>query len=311
MKHCIIGKSRKESNGMKTKVILSVVVMLSLLSVLVTPVACTPAMAVPHYSLKVFATGLNGPFGMAFDKDGNLYVANEGKGGGGGNTISKITLDGEVSIYATGFGGPSGLAFDDKGNLWVSDDQHLINIWKIAPDGSITGYDFGFQNPNAIAFDKDWNLFVSDAGSGCIYKISPDGTVSIFAGPFGGPQAVAFDKSGNVYTSDFTGRIYKIDPHTGLVNVFSEGILKSTNGGLAFDKKGNLYASECWGEGVQNVYVFTPDGEGKPFVTGFEPTDFNFPRGLVFDKRGRLYITEYGRGIIWRVAHGLALGKEL
>jgi sugar lactone lactonase YvrE len=299
---------------MKTKVILSVVVMLSLLSVLVAPGTCAPTMAVPHYSLKVFATGLNGPFGMAFDKDENLYVANEGAGGGG-DTISKITPKGQVSVFATGFDGPSGLAFDKEGNLWVSDDEHPFNIWKVAPDGSVTvGSAFEFWNPNAIAFDKDWNLFVADAPRG-IYKISPDGSVSFFAGGFEAPQAVAFDKSGNVYTSDFTGRIYKIDP-SGSWIVFSEGVLKSTQGGLAFDKKGNLYASESWlyigGEGVLNVYVFTPDGEGKPFVTGFEPNGgFNFPRGLVFDESGRLYITECPRGIIWRVAHGLALGKEI
>jgi len=263
----------------------------------IEPAKATPVVADPNYTLQVFAIGLDGPFGMAFDSSGNLYVANEGAGGGGGTTISKITPDGTVSTYATGFFGPAGLAFDNKGNLWVSDDTS--HVWKITADGSIIlGSDFEFGNPNAIAFDKDWNLFVA-AHAGYLYKMTPDGTVSVFAGPFSGPQALAFDELGNVYTSDGTGIIYKIDP-SGSVEVFSTGILQSTQGGLAFDQQGNLYASESCGP--MNVYVFTPDGEGKPFVAGFEPTGFNFPRGLIFDNLDRLYITEYGTGTIWRVS---------
>ena len=263
----------------------------------IEPEKATPVVADPNYTLQVFAIGLNGPFGMAFDSSGNLYVANEGAGGGGGTTVSKITPDGTVSTYATGFFGPAGLAFDNKGNLWVSDDTS--HVWKITANGSIVlGSDFEFGNPNAIAFDKDWNLLVTSHIYGCIYKMDQNGLVSVFAGPFSGPQALAFDELGNVYTSDGTGTIFKIDP-SGSVEVFSTGILQSTQGGLAFDQQGNLYASESCGP--MNVYVFAPDGEGKPFVTGFEPTGFNFPRGLIFDNLGRLYITEYGTGIIWRV----------
>jgi len=268
--------------------------------------------------LDCFAEGLDGPFGMAFDGAGNLYVANEGAGGGGGTTISKITPSGAVSTFATGFNGPSGLAFDQDWNLWVSDDGKWYgepcNIWKVGSDGTIiAGYDFEFWNPNAIAFDKEGSLFVADhgatEGTGYIYKISfSDGTGGVirYAGPFDGPQAVAFDALGNVYTSDCRGTIWKIDPTDSTVSVFSTGVLRSTNGGLTFDKDGNLYASEAQnGATDQSVYVFTPDGKGTALVTGFDywhdPVKFNSPRGLIFDAKGRLYITEYGRGIIWRV----------
>src|SRR5450755_3705010 len=56
----------------------------------------------------VFASsGLNGPFGLAFDSSGNLYAAN-----GGDNTIEKFT-PGSGSVFASsGLNSPMGLAFD-------------------------------------------------------------------------------------------------------------------------------------------------------------------------------------------------------
>ena len=275
--------------------------LVAVLSVVNTPfriqtVMASPSVVDPNYILEVFATGLDGPFGMAFDQEGNLYVANEGAGDGG-TRVSRITPSGEVSKYAEGFVGPSGLAFDNKGNLWVSDDRGCV--WKITPGGGIVlGVDFEFANPNAIGFDPGWNLFVADH-AGYIYKISGEGIATVFAGPFEGPQAIAFDKSGNLFTSDAGGTIYKIDSQ-GTVSVFSAGILRGSNGGLTLDDEGNLYACEAGGNSM-NVYVFTPEGVGRAFVSGFEPANLNRPRGLVFDREGRLYIAEYGTGIIWRV----------
>jgi len=272
----------------------SLIVLLSLTLSFTIPI--TVSAAVPKNSLEVFAQGLTGPFGLAFDKDGNLYVANEGTNGAPfipGTTISKITPDGQVSTYADGFNGPAGLAFDKKGDLWVSDDHGLI--WKISSDGTVTpGSDFPFPNPNGLSFDKHGNLFVA-CTSGGLYKISPTGTVSLFFDRsidnimF---QAIAFDKAGNVYVADSGGTIYKIDPSGYPVDVFSEGVLGFNYGGLVFDKEGNLYAS-----GGYDVYFFTPEGTGRLLISRFQWV----PRGLVFDKIGRLYISEYDTGIIWRL----------
>src|SRR5579871_3332007 len=55
-----------------------------------------------------FATGLNSPFGLAFDKAGNLYVSDISA-----DTISKVSPDGStVSLFASGFSTPEGLAVD-------------------------------------------------------------------------------------------------------------------------------------------------------------------------------------------------------
>jgi hypothetical protein len=59
-------------------------------------------------SLSVFATGVAGASGNAFDSQGNLFQANIA-----GNRISKITPDGTVTIFATAnIVNPVGVAID-------------------------------------------------------------------------------------------------------------------------------------------------------------------------------------------------------
>ena len=65
--------------------------------------------------VSTFASGFNGPDGLAFDAAGNLYVANQCNG-----TVSEVTPAGVVSTFASGFNQPCGLAFDAAGNLYVA-----------------------------------------------------------------------------------------------------------------------------------------------------------------------------------------------
>src|SRR5437868_839515 len=76
-----------------------------------------------------FASGLDGPFGLAFDSSGNLFEADPGS-----NTIFKFT-PGTRSSFASGLNGPIGLAFDASGNLFEA-DQFSNTIFKFAPDGT-------------------------------------------------------------------------------------------------------------------------------------------------------------------------------
>ncbi len=281
----------------RMSIITTAILMLSLL--IGTGIALATPTVVDGFTIEPFATGLNGPFGLAFDGEGNLYVANED----GfdfterAHTVSKITPDSVVSTFADGFEGPAGLAFDSQGNLYVSDDTG--RVLKVTPQGAKSVFAENMGNPNALAFDDAGNLYVADIAlrGNPIHKITPTGVVSTFVAE-GSTQALVFDDAGNLFLTQ-SDKIFKVRPDGDVSSfaTFSGG----TQGGLAFDKNGNLYVSTT---DALTVYKITPDGKISPFVTGFSPALDNYPRGLAFDTEDNLYVTEFGTGIVWRITSG-------
>ena len=70
-----------------------------------------------------FTSGLNVPLGLAFDKAGNLFVADAGE-----RAIYKFTPAGVRTTFAVGLCVQGALAFDSEGNLFVADaakQRHL------------------------------------------------------------------------------------------------------------------------------------------------------------------------------------------
>ena len=80
----------------------------------------TVSKVTPAGVVSTFASGFNGPDGLAFDAAGNLYVANDDANFNG--IVSKVTPAGVVSTFASGFNSPEGLAFDAAGNLYVANN---------------------------------------------------------------------------------------------------------------------------------------------------------------------------------------------
>jgi hypothetical protein len=80
-----------------------------------------------------YATGLDFPFGVAFDPNGNLFVGNLQ-----GNTISKVSPSGVVTPFVTsGVQYPIALTFDHNGNLYVANET-ANTVSKITPAGSVS-----------------------------------------------------------------------------------------------------------------------------------------------------------------------------
>ena len=66
-----------------------------------------------------FASGLSGPYGLAFDSSGNLFQADYNSG-----TIFKFASDGTKSTFASGLNTPVGLAVDSSGSVYVADTSN-------------------------------------------------------------------------------------------------------------------------------------------------------------------------------------------
>jgi streptogramin lyase len=201
--------------------------------------------------------------GLAFDKDGNLFVSSDEAPG---YSIQKITPDGAVSTFVTdGLNAPHGLAFDKDGNLYAANAQN-DTIEKFTPDGSGTLFadgGEGLAHPADLMFDSAGNLWVTNAyggsnGKGSVEKFAPDGTVTVFAeGVFNVAYGIAIDSAGNVYVSNFKGNsVSKFAPDGTNLGVFCSAPLSMPHG-IFLDSSGNLFVASS---GVGSIEKFSSTG---------------------------------------------------
>ena len=167
---------------------------------------------------QLFAGGLGGPQGLAFDSQGNLYCANNAN-----DTISKINTSGSIIQTISGLSFPYGLAFDSQGYLYCANyDANTIS--KINTSGSIiqTISAALINRPEGLAFDSLGNLYCANNGNNTILKITPDGSVSTFlTSNVASPTFLAISTTYQLYWSNSTGStIYRT---TSPVSCFNEG----------------------------------------------------------------------------------------
>ena len=180
------------------------------------------------------------PHGLAFDRAGNLFVANPVA-----NTIEKFSATGaDLGVFAnSGGASPYGLAFDSVGNLFVA-NAGANSIVKITPEGVGSVFvNSALNYPSGLAFDSAGNLYVANGNANAIRKFSPTGDdLGVFAGSGGvAPVDLAFDRAGNLYVANNgSGEIVKITPG-GVGSVFAN--IGGSPFGLAFDSAGNLYVT--------------------------------------------------------------------
>lgn len=198
------------------------------------------------------------PSGIAFDSNGDLYIAD----GGPAATVWKLTPNAITPplavAFATGVPGTNGLAFDGDGNLWTGDGTTgQGRVWRIDSSG-------GACEP---------------AFSGCVekFRIQPmanaagvgrsNGTLQP-GNPTPNPQplvanGLAFTPNGDLYIADTArGAIWKVEFHRRgelkspvgcdttftantlcLDNVFvAHPYLEGTDG-IALDRAGNIWNS--------------------------------------------------------------------
>jgi len=237
---------------------------------------------------------VNDPNGMAVDRMGNIYFANEGC-----NTVCKIDLLGNTSIVAGGgiasdgnpasnamLNLPNAITFDKLGNLYIVDRSSLIIRKVDAITGIISTYagngTIGFAGDgghataaefgaSGICFDNKGNLYISDGENNRIRKIDSVGIITTIGGTGiagfsgdGGPASsaklwdpfdVKLDKYGNIYFPDmYNHRIRKIDTNGIITTIAGTGI-GLYNGNDILATSANIAAYKIGIDKFGNIYM--------------------------------------------------------
>ena len=234
-------------------------------AVAATLLASSARAQTPPSGIQATTGALALPAQIAFDKAGNLYIADTNN-----NIIREVNLAGIVTTVAgtgeQGFSGdsgdsgaassamldsPAGVAVDAAGNIYIA-DTHNHRIRKVS-GGTITtiagtgvaGFsgDGGqavsatFSSPTALASDAAGNLYIADTDNHRIRKISGT-TISTVAGSgeqfFSGDGAAAIFAgldSPNGVAVDAAGTIYIGDTHNQRVRVVNTSGTISTLSG--------------------------------------------------------------------------------
>lgn len=188
--------------------------------------------------LSEFRAEILNPTGIAFDKNGRLFVTARADG-----EVLSVGADEETSVVAAQLGVATGIAFDAENAMFVGDRNGTI--YKIenfaAPEA------FAILEPSVsayhLAFGTDGRLYATAPGLAsfdAIYRIDENGVEKVFYRGFGRPQGIAFDRDGNLYAAAcFEGRhgIVKISPDAESVELFIAGMNLV---GLCFTKEGEM-----------------------------------------------------------------------
>jgi sugar lactone lactonase YvrE len=233
----------------------------------------------------LYASGFNSPNALAFQRWGDLYVAN-----GGDNTVSQVRYDGEVSTFAINLNQPTALATDRYGDLYVANGGD-DTVGQVRYDGEVSPFASGFNQPRALAFDDDRNLYVANYGDGSVSKVNDSGDTSTFTTGLDGADSLAFDSSWNLYVGSSTNNLVTRVTSDGITNTFAIGFNQPR--ALAFDDVGNLFVAN-YGNGT--VSRVTTNGVVTVFAEGFTA-----PIGLAFDRNSGLYVADQTNGTITRL----------
>jgi sugar lactone lactonase YvrE len=165
------------------------------------------------FQMVPFVRDLMNPSGMAFGRDGYLYVSSRAEG-----TVYRVSPDGAISTHAEGMGVATGIAFDRDDNLYVGDRSGTI--FKINPDREI--FVFATLEPSMAAYHLAFNaagiLLVTGpttSSNQAIHAIDPDGNISVFFQGLGRAQGMAFDVDDNLFVAaSYRGQrgIFRITP---------------------------------------------------------------------------------------------------
>jgi DNA-binding beta-propeller fold protein YncE len=268
------------------------------------------------FNPKAFPYQMIGPYGIAIDSKGLVYVADQRVGA---IFIFDPKNHDDVQMIRNGyeghFGWINGVAIDDDDRLFVSDAKmHRVLIFnpKHEVEGQLTE---GIQDPVGLAIDttnrfvyvvdtQQDQVLVYDADTLKLLRRIGTGGKNHFLttpGDFGAPQCAAVDADGNLYVTDtLNDRVEIFDADGAFVSTFG----KAGDGpgyfarpkGIAVDSDGHIWVADQMQDRLQ---VFNKEGRLLTYIGqnhGELPGQFRSIVGVAIDKQNHVYTSEQEPG---------------
>jgi sugar lactone lactonase YvrE len=243
---------------------------------------------------------LNGPFGVAVDGSGTLYIADYVN-----SRIRRVDASGRITTVAGT--GESGYDGDDK------------------PATSAQ-----LANPNGVAVDGSGTLYIADTYNNRIRRVDASGRITTVAGTVVGgydgddkpatsarlntPSGVAVDAAGNLFIADsYNNRIRRVDA-SGQITTVAGTVVGGYDGddkpatsarlntpsGVAVDASGNLFIADSYNHRIRRVdasgRITTVAGTGESGYNGDDKpatsARLNISYGVAVDASGNLFIAD-------------------
>ncbi|MGB3113720.1 MAG: AAA family ATPase [Candidatus Omnitrophota bacterium] len=269
------------------------------------------------------------PFNVAVDKQGNIFVSNEG------DWMSVVNSDekalnrnfGKKGIISGKIERLICAVIDDAGNIIGVNRRRNFSV--LNPDGKklnryfgnkgLVDYEpLGLSTPVDMVRDKEGNFLVVDARNESLTVLNPDltlktgfassGTIPKETGKFSKPVGIALDNKGNIFVlNDGNGTISVLKPDGSLNTAFGNDgtipldfedlgerkLLEVVKQGIGIDSKGNIYVIIS---NAEAMIVLNPDGKSRNPAFGDNGIidqlqgKFKQPRGLAIDKDDTVYV---------------------
>jgi uncharacterized protein (TIGR03437 family) len=267
------------------------------------------------------AAQLNQPYGLAFDRAGNLYIADLGNA-----RVRRVTSDGLIQTvagggtlpaFSDGQGGPAlsaqltqprNVALDGAGSLYIS-DFGANQIYGVTSAGTLTlvagngvaGFsgDGGgallaqLNAPAGLAVDASGSVYIADSSNNRVRKVYGGVIITVLNTP--GPTGLGFDSSGALYVagSSYVGTLSQQTPGIGAaidIAIDRAGDLFATSGASVLEIPSGGALSIIAGNGGSPN--FGGDGLAATAARLFSPSS------IALDSAGNWYIADTGNNRI-------------
>ena len=228
------------------------------------------------------------PEGLAFDADGNLYIADD-------VDIREVSPDGSISTFFQGLNGASAVAVDGAGRLYVSDslNNRVLKLFN-SHVGVLVAPKENLNAPTGVAVGGNGTVFIADTNNQRILAVSPAGIVTTVAGTGvqgysgdGGPATAAqlnypvyvtVDPTGNLYFADSANNVIREVSTDGTITTVAgnggngysgdggsaTAAQLSGPGGVAVDGAGNLFIADAGNNRIREVLTSAPSLSSAP-----------------------------------------------